>query len=74
MPANSWPDKDYNELDSLNSMFADISANLELEEQKSPELTVPYRFQGRRRKAALFLTMVWSGTIALHLVSWGSLF
>ncbi|MEM6752669.1 MAG: glycosyltransferase family 2 protein [Cyanobacteria bacterium P01_C01_bin.38] len=74
MPANSWPEKDYNELDSLNSMFADMSANLELEEQKSPELTVPSRFQGRRRKAAVVLTMVWSGTIALHLVSWGSLF
>ncbi|WP_414619381.1 glycosyltransferase [Calothrix sp. CCY 0018] len=74
MPANSWPEKDYNELDSLNSMFADMSANKELEEQKSPELTVPSRFQGRRRKAAVVLTMVWSGTIALHLVSWGSLF
>ncbi|MGB6301620.1 MAG: glycosyltransferase family 2 protein [Rivularia sp. (in: cyanobacteria)] len=74
MPANSWPEKDYNELDSLNSMFADISANKELEEQKSQELTVPSRFQGRRRKAAVVLTMVWSGTIALHLVSWGSLF
>ncbi|MGB3638258.1 MAG: glycosyltransferase family 2 protein [Rivularia sp. (in: cyanobacteria)] len=74
MPANSWPEKDYNELDSLNSMFADMSANLELEEQKSQELTVPSRFQGRRRKAAVVLTMVWSGTIALHLVSWGSFF
>lgn len=26
---------------------------------------------GRRRKAAVVLTLVWSGTIALHLVSWG---
>ncbi len=74
MPANSWPEKDYNELDSLNSIFADISVNVELEEQKSQELSVPSRFQGRRRKAAVVLTMVWSGTIALHLVSWGSLF
>ncbi len=74
MPANSWPEKDYDELDSLNSMLADMSANLELEEQKSQELCVPSRFQGRRRKAAVVLTMVWSGTIALHLVSWGSLF
>lgn len=74
MPANSWPDKDYNELDPLNSIFGDMSVNIELEEQKSQELSVPSRFQGRRRKAALVLTMVWSGTIALHLVSWGSLF
>ena len=72
MPANSWPDEDYNELDSLNSILADMSANVELEEQKSQELCVPSRFQGRRRKAALFLTMIWSGTIALHLISWGS--
>ena len=74
MPANSWPDKDYNELDPLNSMFADISASRSPEEQKSKELTVPSRFQNRRRKAALVLTMVWSSTIALHLVSWGSIF
>ena len=74
MPANSWPDKDYNELDPLNSMFADISAPRSPEEQKSKELTVPSRFQNRRRKAALVLTMVWSSTIALHLVSWGSIF
>ncbi|MEA5599307.1 glycosyltransferase family 2 protein [Rivularia sp. UHCC 0363] len=74
MPANSWPEKDsYNELDPLNSIFAEMSANMDLDEQRSQKLFVPSRFQGRRRKAALVLTMVWSGTIALHLVSWGFL-
>ena len=29
-------------------------------------------YQGRRRKAAVVLTTIWGGTIALHLVSWGS--
>jgi len=29
-------------------------------------------YSGRRRKAALTLTMLWGSTIALHLVSWGS--
>ena len=29
-------------------------------------------FPGRRRKAALALTIIWSGTIALHLFSWGT--
>jgi len=29
-------------------------------------------YGGRRRKAAIVLTIVWSGTIALHLLSWGS--
>lgn len=28
--------------------------------------------EGRRRKAAIALTAIWSGTIALHLLSWGS--
>ncbi|MBF2098807.1 MAG: glycosyltransferase family 2 protein [Gloeomargaritaceae cyanobacterium C42_A2020_066] len=27
--------------------------------------------QGRRRKAALVLVLVWGGTLALHLISWG---
>jgi 1,2-diacylglycerol 3-beta-glucosyltransferase len=34
----------------------------------------PYErgLEGRRRKAALALTAIWSSTIALHLLSWGS--
>lgn len=80
MPANSWPDNDsYNELDPLNSLFSDLSISQEeseeeLEEETFTSVSLPSRFQGRRRKAALVLTMVWSGTIALHLVSWGALF
>ncbi|MBW4625764.1 MAG: glycosyltransferase [Brasilonema octagenarum HA4186-MV1] len=75
MPANSWPENDsYNELDPLNSLLSDLSGSEELEEETSVSVFPPSRFQGRRRKAALVLTIVWSGTIALHLVSWGSLF
>ncbi|KOP24901.1 glycosyl transferase [Hapalosiphon sp. MRB220] len=75
MPANFWPENDsYKELDPLDSLLSDLSMEEELEEQTSPCVSVPSRFQGRRRKAALVLTMVWSGTIALHLVSWGYLF
>ncbi|MDJ0738037.1 MAG: glycosyltransferase family 2 protein [Nostocaceae cyanobacterium] len=71
MPANSWPENDsYNELDPLNSLFSDIS--LEDTEVEAGSMSLPSRFQGRRRKAALVLTMVWSGTIALNLISWGS--
>ncbi len=29
-------------------------------------------YQGRRRKAAILLTVIWGGTITLHLVSWGA--
>ncbi|MCP6761297.1 MAG: glycosyltransferase family 2 protein [Fischerella sp. CENA71] len=75
MPANFWPENDsYKELDPLDSLLSDLSMEEELEEETSPCVSLPSRFQGRRRKAALVLTMVWSGTIALHLVSWGYLF
>ncbi len=36
--------------------------------------TSPAYSQGRRRKAAVALTMIWGGTITLHFVSWGSWF
>ncbi|MBW4590203.1 glycosyltransferase family 2 protein [Aetokthonos hydrillicola Thurmond2011] len=76
MPANSWPENDsYNEFDPLNSLFSELSSDdEELVEEASNSMSLPSRFQGRRRKAALVLTIVWSGTIALHLVSWGFLF
>ncbi len=75
MPANSWPENDsYNEFDPLNSLFSELSANEELEEDASYSMPLPTRPQSRRRKAALVLTIVWSGTLALHLVSWGFLF
>lgn len=31
----------------------------------------PHWYQGRRRKAALALILIWGGMIALHFVSWG---
>lgn len=74
MPANFWPESDsYDELDSL--LVADLSVQQQRsEEETSNFLSAPSRFQGRRRKAALALTIVWSGTIALHSLSWGYLF
>lgn len=81
MPANSWPENDsYNELDPLSSILSDLS------EEESDDSTrqavvemldaasLQSCYKGRRRKAAVVLTIVWSGTIALHLVSWGSWF
>ncbi|HIK06814.1 MAG TPA: glycosyltransferase family 2 protein [Trichormus sp. M33_DOE_039] len=74
MPANSWPDNDsYKELDPLNSLLSDLSVTEE-SVVETRDLSLPSRFQGRRGKAALILTIVWSGTIALHLASWGSIF
>ncbi|MBD2776157.1 glycosyltransferase [Iningainema tapete] len=74
MPANSWPENDsYNEFEPLNSLFSDLSEEEESMEEALNSLSLPSRFKARRRKAALVLTMVWSGTIALHIASWGSL-
>ncbi len=74
MPANFWPEDDSsNELAPIDSLLSDLSATEELVVDTEP-LFLPFRFQGRRRKAALVLTIVWSSTIALHLASWGFLF
>lgn len=51
-------------LSNLSETFADF---------EDPEED-PYErgMAGRRRKAALTLTAIWGGTIALHLLSWGT--
>ncbi|MBD2184511.1 glycosyltransferase family 2 protein [Planktothrix sp. FACHB-1355] len=68
MPANSWPENNsYNELDEIGSVLSDLPPTFE-EETQTPDRRF---YAGRRRKAALLLTIVWSGTIALHLFSWG---
>lgn len=66
MPANSWPEKNsFKEFEPLNSILSAFPHSEEAEE-------VTYRgYKGRRRKAAVLLTAVWSGTIALYLISWG---
>ncbi|WP_416665815.1 glycosyltransferase [Egbenema bharatensis] len=84
MPENSWRESDsYNEQLPINSLLSDLSGSLsealpdlEAELELDPDEVIPYRrgFPGRRRKAAIALTAIWSGTIALHLVSWGSWF
>lgn len=68
MRENSWPENDsYNELEPLNALLADLSES---------DIDLGNRFfqglEGRRRKAAVTLTLIWTGTIALHLISWGS--
>ena len=71
MPANSWPEDDhYNELDAIGSLLSDLSDPEESVEAHN--LPPQSSYKGRRHKAAVVLTIVWSGTIALNLVSWGS--
>ena len=71
MPANSWPEndssKDLDDLEPLSWFLSNFSSEADLEGSSS------YRgYEGRRRKAAALLAATWTGTIALHLVSWGS--
>lgn len=75
MPANSWPENDsYNELDALGSLLSELSEQESDETADEPMLepALTSGYKGRRRKAAVVLTVVWGGTIALHLVSWGA--
>lgn len=74
MPANSWPEKDYtSEFEDL-TLLSELSVDEDSVEEATNTLSLPSRFQNRRRKAAIVLSIVWSSTIALHLISWGSLF
>ena len=80
MPANFWHENDsYNELEALNSLLSEFSEPEESDEsvdEQVLETAIPLTsgYQGRRRKAAVVLTVVWGGTIALNLVSWGTWF
>ncbi|NET35158.1 MAG: glycosyltransferase family 2 protein [Cyanothece sp. SIO1E1] len=67
MPENSWPErKAYNELEPISSLTSDLSESEDIDSHF-------YRGQvGRRRKAAMALSIIWSSTIALHLLPWGS--
>jgi 1,2-diacylglycerol 3-beta-glucosyltransferase len=70
MPENSWLENDsYSELEPISSLLSDLTDS---KDETSATSNFLHRgLKGRRRKAAVVLTVVWSGTIALHLVSWG---
>jgi len=69
MSENSWPENNSSsELESLSSLLADLSGWSESDFLESEF----YQGRGgRRRKAALTLMVIWSGTLALHLFSFG---
>ena len=85
MPANSWSENDsYNEIDmaalrevssriqadTFSSLLSDLSDTEESAEMLEATSLKSFS-KDRRRKAAVVLTIVWSSTIVLHLVSWG---
>lgn len=63
MPKNSWPENNSSsESEPLSSLLA-LPLGAELDDL--------YPGEGRRRKAAVALAVVWGGTVALHLASGG---
>ena len=67
MPENSWSEHDCgSELDPIGSLLSDLS-----DDDFESDFFLQGQ-EGRRRKAALTLTIVWGSTITLHLISWGS--
>lgn len=67
MPKNYWSEEESgSELDPISSLLSDF------EEEEFENDFFFQGLEGRRRKAAVVLTVLWSGTILLHLVSWGS--
>lgn len=72
MPEHSWDNPDFHdELEPISALISDLS---DLEDIHLEDVNGHYNrgLAGRRRKAAVVLTIVWSSTIALHLLSWGT--
>lgn len=74
MSENSWQESgSYNELESI-AAWSEDAAEVDSSTSEESEAAAPEPFRGsggRRRKAAVVLVMIWSSTIALHLVTWG---
>ncbi len=68
MPKNSWPENNFSNGSDPNILFADVS---ELPKAEDLNDELDQGLEGRRRKAAVTLVVVWGGTIALHLFSGG---
>jgi 1,2-diacylglycerol 3-beta-glucosyltransferase len=74
MQGNSWRENDsYNELEPISSLLSELSESLS-EPDEDNTTVYDQGFEGRRRKAAIALSIIWSGTVALHLFAWGSWF
>jgi 1,2-diacylglycerol 3-beta-glucosyltransferase len=69
MPENSWRESD-SYSDPIDSLLS--SLDTDLDEDLDEDNPFERGLEGRRRKAAIALTAIWSSTIALHLLSWGS--
>ena len=70
MPHNFWSENDsHQEFDPIASLLSELSDPEEEEEEFRSDFF--QGLEGRRRKAAFTLMLVWGIVIALHLLSWG---
>lgn len=67
MPENSWPENE------SHKVFAPLDPIFDLTDVNLSDTSsfLDQGLVGRRRKAAVALSLVWGGVIALHLLSWG---
>ena len=70
MLENSWEENDsFSDLEALAALVTELPDSEDSSGLEDPD---GFRgFQGRRKKAAIVFAMIWSSTIALHLVAWG---
>jgi len=67
MPDNPWSENELgSELDPISSLLS------EFDEEEFENDFFFQGLEGRRRKAAVTLSIVWGSTIALHWLAWGS--
>jgi 1,2-diacylglycerol 3-beta-glucosyltransferase len=72
MPKPIWFSRTSDDLDELEDELESIDALMpELSDSDDMASHFNRGLVGRRRKAAMTLSLVWAGTIMLHLVSWG---
>jgi 1,2-diacylglycerol 3-beta-glucosyltransferase len=70
MPENSWRDSDsFSALPPIDELLADLSPFDDDDDDDDPDPNYPSG--NRRRRAAIALSLIWSGTVALHYVAWG---
>ncbi|MDX2230419.1 MAG: glycosyltransferase family 2 protein [Leptolyngbyaceae cyanobacterium bins.349] len=69
MQESSWQESDsFSEVPPISALLADFSDISDPEED--PDFS-PYSTGNRRRRAAVALIAIWSGTFALHWFAWG---
>lgn len=67
MPENSWPENE------SHKVFAPLDPDFDLTDVDLSDASsfLDQGLVGRRRKAAVALSLVWGSVVALHLLSWG---